>query len=165
MSDIEGGIDIDIESKSLPPIPDDINIFKPNKYHRSHILTGNDINGDIISTPNIQKRWFPLPIGVGGVNGGYNLLKSNLIPSNRDIWIVSFPSSGSSWVKELIEQLLDIKENDTARYDGPLEIAAGGEGGEEFIDGLNKGGKNRVRVFEVSYKRVHGPYGPILFMY
>ena len=133
----------DLESVSLPPLPDDASIFSPHKYSRTFALTPTSL-----TSPNTSPKWFPFPSPVGGSDGGYKRLVSNLVPGNKDIWVISYPhSKASPWVKGLVEELLNITGEG---YDASIEEKAGGEGGLDWIGQLNKIGKDKVRVFHVS---------------
>ncbi|GMI24380.1 hypothetical protein TrCOL_g4091 [Triparma columacea] len=130
----------DLESVSLPPLPDDASIFSPHKYSRTFALTPTSL-----TSPNTSPKWFPFPSPVGGSDGGYKRLVSNLVPGNKDIWVISYPhSKASPWVKGLVEELLNITGGG---YDASIEEKAGGEGGLDWIGQLNKIGKDKVRVF------------------
>ncbi|GMH46404.1 hypothetical protein TrRE_jg732 [Triparma retinervis] len=129
----------DLESMSLPPLPDDVKIFSPHKYLRTFALPPASP-----ANPNSSPKWFPFPSPVGGGDGGYKRLLSSFEPGNKDVWVVSYPHSKvAGWVKGLVEDLLNVGGEGTTT----IEREAGGPGGAEWIAKINKTGKDKVRVF------------------
>ncbi|GMH98693.1 hypothetical protein TrVE_jg457 [Triparma verrucosa] len=97
--DLEGGGD-SVQNQNFEPLPDDPALFAPYTYNRSMCK---------VSTKKAEKGYTPFPSTIS--QEVLDEITRSFVPRDSDIWIVSYPKSGTTWGTEIISQIVHGESN------------------------------------------------------
>lgn len=104
---------VDVES-GPPPLPDDGALFQPHKYPRTLVLLPPS------EQQGTTSRSYS-PYGPEVSQEGIETISSHFVPRPSDIWLVSYPQSGLTWLSAIVSHLL-FDESQAAASGGGISL-------------------------------------------
>jgi hypothetical protein len=98
MDDLEGG---GSAADRVPDRPDEARLFAPFTYNRSLVLPskGKGGAGDEEGKKSKKVEWKVFPPSI--TQEVVDVITLNFVPRDSDIWIATFPKSGTTWAAEV----------------------------------------------------------------